>query len=241
MSSFRSKSEDIVSRTVGCKTKEVLADVSTCIDGKLMTGIKKLKDDLIKINVTKGNVVSNALLDDGCGALHSLLKDQLDANFNKFNAYAVRNIFTISEVSNTTSSSNKELLEKKYLEIAALRQRYNDSVVRHGTISNENKQMEVVLSDMRNALFQLRVGAQVLDEYNVQPLVDTMAHIQSQRQILIELCQRSIELASEMSLSSIADVPDDHASKDPLNGLEGVDFIEAPAGGIIRVTKSIHK
>ena len=241
MSSFRSKSEDILSQTLGCKSKEVLSDISKNIDSKLSSGIKKLNDDLVKINGAKGNSVNNALLDEGCSNLHRLLKEQLEVNFNKFNAYAVRNIFTVSEVSNTKSSSNKDLLDKKHQEISGLRQKYNELVVRHGTLSNENKQMEMVLSDMRNALFQLRVGAQVLDEYNVQPLVDTMAHIQSQKQILIDLCQKSIELASQMRQSSNTDAPDEYSLNDTLNGLDGVDFIEAPASDITKLTKSIRK
>ena len=228
-------------QTLGCKPKEVLADIARHTDSKLSAAINKLKDDLDKINSTKGNSVSNGLLEEGCGNLHRVLKDQLDVNFNKFNAYAVRNIFTISEVSNTKSLSNKDMLDKKNHEIAVLRQKYNELVVQHGTLSNENKQMEVVLSDMRNALFQLRVGAQILDEYNVQPLVDTMAHIQSQKQILIDLCYKSIELATQMRQASDTDAADELALKDALNGLEGVDFIEATGSDITKVTKSIHK
>ena len=241
MSSFRSKSDEILVQTLGCKPKEVLADVARNTDSKLSAAIKKLKDDLAKINSTKGNSVSNGVLEEGCSNLHRVLKDQLDVNFNKFNAYAVRNIFTINEVSNTTSMSNKDLIDKKNHEIAVLRQKYNELVVRHGSLSNENKQMEAVLSDMRNALFQLRVGAQVLDEYNVQPLVDTMSHIQSQKQILIDLCHKSIELATQMRQASNTDAADELILKDALNGLEGVDFIEAPASDIAKVTKSIHK
>ena len=154
MSSFRSKSDEILVQTLGCKPKEVLADVARNTDSKLSAAIKKLKDDLAKINSTKGNSVSNGVLEEGCSNLHRVLKDQLDVNFNKFNAYAVRNIFTINEVSNTTSMSNKDLIDKKNHEIAVLRQKYNELVVRHGSLSNENKQMEAVLSDMRNALFQ---------------------------------------------------------------------------------------
>ena len=68
-----------------------------------------------------------------------------------------------------------------------------------------------------------------------------MSHIQSQKQILIDLCHKSIELATQMRQASNTDAADELILKDALNGLEGVDFIEAPASDIAKVTKSIHK
>ena len=51
---------------------------------------------------------------------------------------------------------------------------------------------------MRSALFNLRVGSQVLDEYEVQPLSKTTTDIAQHKESLEELNKKATNLVKEM-------------------------------------------
>jgi len=53
---------------------------------------------------------------------------------------------------------------------------------------------------MRSALYNLRVGGQVLDEHNVQPLAETVAALTQNQVKLQDLCRRANDLIGEMDL-----------------------------------------
>lgn len=134
------------------------------------------------------------------------MKRSFDRNLDKFDIYANRNIFvlptksTIDDNNNaaaatdtapiTLDSRMKEasLLKKKYL---SLHQQYADM-----TIQCQN--YELLYAQMKQSLFQLIVGSQVMDEHNVQPLAETMAKLAQQKHELLTLCNKAHELIKKM-------------------------------------------
>lgn len=129
----------------------------------------------------------------------------------KFDIYCSRNIFvpsSSSQLSKTetedTVTSELEQLRQKYL---ALRSQYTD-------LSASTKAANLFLIDMRSSLFQIRVGAQVLDEYNIQPLAETMATLTQQKMALQDLCAKAQDLTDKME-SSLGITSDEKISSDP--------------------------
>jgi len=133
------------------------------------------------------------------------MRQQFHRNMDKFDVYCNRNIFVPSSSSSSNSvfkmetevSSELEQLRQKYM---TLRSQYMD-------LSASTKAATLFLQDMRSTLFHIRVGAQVLEEYNVQPLAETMATLTQQKIALEELCVNAQELTDkiEFSIAPIAD------------------------------------
>jgi hypothetical protein len=57
---------------------------------------------------------------------------------------------------------------------------------------------EALLKEMQDVLFKIRVGSQVLDEYNVQPLTNTVHTITQNREALEELSRKAKETVIEI-------------------------------------------
>ena len=131
------------------------------------------------------------------------MRQQFHRNMNKFDVYCDRNIFVPSSSSvfkmetEDTVSSELEQLRQKYM---TLRSQYMD-------LSASTKAATLFLQDIRASLFQIRVGAQVLDEYNIQPLAETMATLTQQKVALEELCGKALELSDKIE-STLAPIED---------------------------------
>lgn len=111
-------------------------------------------------------------------------------NIKKFELYSSRNIFTQSEaicsydtleLDHSQSRKASELLRRRYLNLVEDNKR----------LSDECLQKNQLLADMTSALFQIRVGKQALDLYDVNPLGDTVEGIREQCAQLEEFSRRA--------------------------------------------------
>ena len=128
------------------------------------------------------------------------MREEFDKNLDKFEVYTSRNVFLPTlkpiPVSNSTavassgaSGSRPHAAELEVLtaEIDGLKARYLDLRAAHSRLSNECRDADLLLKDMRNAMFHLRVGSQVLDENNIQSLEDSVASLTQYRLALTKL------------------------------------------------------
>jgi hypothetical protein len=121
--------------------------------------------------------------------LSKLLKRISRENTKKFELYSSRNIFVssddschdISEVDHSESRKSSEFLRNRYLALVAENKR----------LSDECLQKDQLLTDMTSALFNIRVGKQALDLYDVNPLGDTVEGIREHCAQLEELSRRA--------------------------------------------------
>ena len=133
------------------------------------------------------------------------MRQQFHRNMGKFDVYCNRNIFVPSSSSSSNSVFKMETAVSSELE--QLRQKYMTLRSQYMDLSASTKAATLFLQDMRSTLFHIRVGAQVLEEYNVQPLAETMATLTQQKIALEELCVNAQELTDkiEFSMAPIAD------------------------------------
>jgi hypothetical protein len=116
-----------------------------------------------------------------------------EKNLAKFAMYANRNIFTTSSLSSTekptvpTSITNE--ISALDIDLFSLRSKFVELRESHALRKSECRDSDLLLKDMRNALFNLRIGAQALDE--VQPLADTLAIVEQHKRTLYELSRRA--------------------------------------------------
>ena len=122
----------------------------------------------------------------------------------KFDIYCSRNIFVPSSSSQLSKTETDDAVSS---ELEQLRQKYMTLRSQYMDLSASTKAATLFLQDMRTTLFHIRVGAQVLEEYNVQPLAETMATLTQQKIALEELCVNAQELTDkiEFSIAPIAD------------------------------------
>lgn len=123
------------------------------------------------------------------------MKNSYMANLNKFSIYADRNIFVRAPlpVAKIPESSEvpKSALEILSMEVESLKDSYISRREELVKLSNGCKDGDLLLKDMRKALFTIRVGAQTLDECNVQPLSETVATLEQYEQTLRALSVRA--------------------------------------------------
>lgn len=89
------------------------------------------------------------------------------------------------------------MLEELNKEIDILKKRYLQVFSEHQQLLYECSDMDLLLKDMRSALFHLRVGAQVLESNN-ESLEDTIQSMVKEKAILKELSSRAEELDQEL-------------------------------------------
>lgn len=123
------------------------------------------------------------------------MKNSYMANLNKFSIYADRNIFVRTPLPITNKSESLEVprsaLEMITTEVESLKDSYISRREELVKLSNGCKDGDLLLKDMRKALFTIRVGAQTLDECNVQPLRETVATLEQYEQTLRALSVRA--------------------------------------------------
>ena len=134
-----------------------------------------------------------------CEKLGKRMKSSYEKNMKKFSTYADRNIFVASEttqrteaaVSDQRAKSSKEQLDIITDEVEALKETYLTLRANHIQLTNDCKDGDLLLKDMRKSLFTIRVGAQTLDEFKVQPLIETVAILEQHQQTMTELSSRA--------------------------------------------------
>jgi hypothetical protein len=123
------------------------------------------------------------------------MKSSYMANLNKFSIYADRNIFVRTPLPGTKIPEQLEVpksaLEILSMEVESLKDVYTSRREELVKLSNGCKDGDLLLKDMRKALFTIRVGAQTLDECNVQPLSETVATLEQYEQTLRALSVRA--------------------------------------------------
>ena len=135
------------------------------------------------------------------------MRQQFHRNMDKFDVYCNRNIFVPSSSSSSSSNSVFKMETEVSSELEQLRQKYMTLRSQYMDLSASTKAATLFLQDMRSTLFHIRVGAQVLDDYNVQPLAETMATLTQQKIALEELCVNAQELTDKIEFS-IAPITD---------------------------------
>lgn len=141
---------------------------------------------------------------EACEKLLRKMKKHFDKNMDKFDIYASRNIFVLptDDSSAQNKSKEKENLENKSLELDVLKNRYYDLLAEYSSKTSDIKESEVLLDNMRNSLFQIRVASQAMDEHNLQPLAETLSTIVKQKKELLVLCDKATNLVEKMGGSS---------------------------------------
>ena len=198
MSTFLSDG-NMVNQCLGFEPKEFLDEVTAMVDEQLENGIEAYKRDLLSIASSKGyKNVTDSVIQEACLKLKEKMKSVYDKNLDKFELYAKRNIFVVptnisaneESVGNVDQNINEELFKvrERYIELQASCQK----------LKGDCDDGDALLKDMRSALFNLRVGSQVLDEYEVQPLSKTAIDITQQKESLDELNKKASALVKEM-------------------------------------------
>lgn len=109
---------------------------------------------------------------------------------HKFELYARRNIFSPAE-DGSRSSQSQHPVGAPSTELESLRSRYAELTARNNFLREEAAGSESLLNQMNRSIFDLRVGAQVLDACEVKPLADTVSGMTQWHQDLVELCMRA--------------------------------------------------
>lgn len=171
-----------------------LDEVKVSVRNQLKETVKEINQELVKLSTQKGHEknATPAKIDEGCEELHDRLNKIFGENMKKFGLYSQRNVFSgvLDNKSGSSASSDAEL--------AALREKYLEVHSEYCRLTLECADYAVLLKDMRNALFQLRVSAQVFDDYSVMPLADTVAQVTQQRANLEEMCAKATELLDKI-------------------------------------------
>ena len=128
-----------------------------------------------------------------CHQIHNRTRESFDKNMGKFRIYAMRNIFVPSSDA-SSSSAPKISIPETDPELIALREKYLPLQSDYRSLSDSCRDTEVLLKDMRGALFTLRVGAQAFDD--IQPIAETVASITHNRNKLVEMCEQAQGMCS---------------------------------------------
>lgn len=114
---------------------------------------------------------------------------------DKFDLYARRNVFRKPSEGSSSIESIMPRLEDSSAhaadlrELNALRLSYSGLLRTNSNLSAECRDADILVHDMRESLFKLRVGAQVLEETN---LPEALASTAQSRDVLRALTERSI-------------------------------------------------
>ena len=128
------------------------------------------------------------------------MREEFESNLSRFELYVNRNIFVPNSIPPPSSQhtvieptaadippNNQDSLTAITGEVDALKQHYLRIRSAHTRLSNECRNSELLIRDMRTAMFNLRVGAQALEENNIHPLEGTVGNLAQYRQILLKL------------------------------------------------------
>ena len=113
---------------------------------------------------------------------------------DKFDLYSRRNIFTIKDDSLTNTGSDissSSVIDERIEETKKLSSELLELRQTHSNLATECKEVEQILADMKSSLFGLRVGAQVFEQLNIQPLSDAVANIVENKRNLLELVEKA--------------------------------------------------
>ncbi len=189
----------MVKDCLGFEPKQFLDEVTQMVDEQLDAGIEAYKRDLLSIASSKGyKNVTDSVIEEACIKLKEKMKAVYDKNLDKFELYAKRNIFVVpvdgndgvEHAANATGNIDQTLI--------SVRERYVELQGACQKLRGDCDDGDALLKDMRSALFNLRVGSQVLDEYDVQPLSKTTQDIAQHRESLEELNKKAANLVKEM-------------------------------------------
>jgi hypothetical protein len=108
---------------------------------------------------------------------------------DKFRIYSMRNIFV--PVAPGASSSSSKVSTETDAQLSALREQYLTLQAENRVLADSCRDTDLLLKDMRAALFTLRVGAQAFDDGDIQPIAETVANITQNREKLLQLCSEA--------------------------------------------------
>jgi hypothetical protein len=196
--------EAIVRQSLGFKPKEFLKDVSSMVESTLASAIETYKRELLAIANSKGyDNITDSVIDDSCQDLLRIMQDVYGKNMAKFDLYAERNIFSLPAPGESLSAiASKQALEKTTSELNAVRQKYLETQAQNNRLKLECEEAELLLKDMRSAMFNLKVGSQVLDEYSTGPFQSTMVGLGDKKVELHALYERAASLVQVMEKAS---------------------------------------
>lgn len=140
------------------------------------------------------------------------IKQNFEKNFAKFQLYTLRNIFnpptninplSMTPLQESSSSSNNnnnvipdQIEDAEEIELTKtlekLREKYLTAQGEYLHLSSECRDMDTLLKEMRNAMFNLRVALQSLEDFEILPLSDTTYMI-TQYQQKLQQCQQDAE------------------------------------------------
>jgi len=174
------------------------------VDSSLEHAVDTYKRELLSIANSKGyeNITTN-VVDDSCQDLLERMQSTYGKNMAKFELYALRNIFTLPVAADTSAAAaTKQSLDKVSHEVEQTHHNYLKMQAQKNRLAIECDQGEALLKDMRSALFTMKVGSQVLEEYSVAPLDTTVSFIVTKQVELQALCTRAMAIVEEMEEST---------------------------------------
>jgi hypothetical protein len=196
-----------VAERLGFDPREFCAEISTAISDHVDIGVEGLRKELATIAKNKGyKNVTPAMLDECCRKLQNRMKSAYEKNMNKFSVYVNRNIFVLpseqqqsSSVASASGAAKHGESDPLTEELERLREKYLLIRQTHAMLSNECRNADLLLKDMRGALFALRIGAQALENHQVQPLNEAWAIMEQHKQKLSDLSRRAADMKGEMN------------------------------------------
>ena len=123
------------------------------------------------------------------------MKNSYSENLKKFTIYADRNIFVktpiVVQSAKAAPPKAKSALENVTEEVDLLKDLYNSRREELIQLSSGCRDGDTLLKDMRRTLFTIRVGAQTLDEHNLQPISETIATLEQYQDTMGALSSRA--------------------------------------------------
>ena len=136
-----------------------------------------------------------------CNQLKYRVRNNYTKNMKKFCLYSDRNIFTFPKdsVEVVTSptvqlDSNNNLKDTSNIideEVKSLREKFCTLSKSHEIVKLEYNITEKVAIDIKGALFGLRLGAQVIESHQMQPLAERIALLEHQKRNLVSLIDKA--------------------------------------------------
>lgn len=152
-------------------------EVAKMMNNEIDQGISSFKHEIIATSKKKGfKDVTDASVLEACQRLSNKMKTEFNENMNRFETYVERNIFTLylpsSSSNSSTSGKNNNQQEDEdnndslilEQEVEELKLKYGQIFEQYSTLSDECRQSDGLLKDMKKTLFDLKVGAQALDD-----------------------------------------------------------------------------
>jgi hypothetical protein len=178
--------------------------------------------------LTSSHVLTAMRRLQACQLIHQKAKEKFDQNMDKFRIYAMRNIFVPCSRSGSVYAS-PGMSSKTDEELSTLRQQYLHLQAENRTLADSCRDTEVLLKDMRSALFTLRVGAQVFDGVELQNIAETVAYITHNKQQLEKMCAEATgKRATSLHPTHL---PQHDVSCQLLGIIASLTEFNAPAGG----------